>query len=151
MCESIGHHIALTPPLQPIVTDGGCRLHSSFDIARFDEPPLFLRVVRPHPGKAVGLQLDSYLKLIAFDRVHTALCFLHLGQDSEQILHVVADLVSDHIGLRELAALASDIAAAETPLEILKECGVEINLLISRTDPWQTGQTRMLSAWRQRT
>src|SRR6516225_6802770 len=35
--------------------------------------------------------------------------------------------------LRELAALASDIAATETPLEILKECGVEIDLLIVRT------------------
>ena len=82
MGESVGHHITLTPPLQPIVADGGCRLHGSFDIARFDEPPLFLRVVRPHPGKAVGLQLNSNLQLIALNRVHTALRLLHLGQDS---------------------------------------------------------------------
>src|SRR5262249_29986407 len=77
MCESIGHHIALTPPLQPIVTDGGCRLHSSFDIARLDEPPLFLCVVRPHPGKAVGLQLNSNLDLITLSRIHTALRLLY--------------------------------------------------------------------------
>src|SRR5262249_24293004 len=45
----------------------------------------------------------------------------------------VADLVRDHIGLGELAALASDLTATETPLEILKECGVEIDLLVVRT------------------
>src|SRR6516162_1165757 len=45
----------------------------------------------------------------------------------------MADLVRDHIGLGELAALAPDIAATETPLEILKECGVEIDLLVVRT------------------
>src|SRR5262245_49325108 len=44
----------------------------------------------------------------------------------------MTDLVCDHVGLRKLAALASDIAAAETSLEILKECSVEIDLLIIR-------------------
>src|SRR5262249_30891898 len=122
-----------TPPLQPIVADGGCRLHGSFDIARLDEPPLFLCVVRPHPGKAVGLQLNSNLDLITLSRIHTALRLLYPRYDAKQILHVVADLVRDHIGLGELAALASDIAATETPLEILKECGVEIDLLVVRT------------------
>src|SRR5215813_2821761 len=102
MCESIGHDIALTPPLQPIVTDSGCRLHGSFDIARLDEPPLFLCVVRPHPGKAVGLQLNSNLDLITLSRIHTALRLLYPRWDAKQILHVVADLVRDPIGLGEL-------------------------------------------------
>ena len=79
MSESVGHHIALTPPLQPIVANGGCRLHGRLDIARLDEPPLFLCVVRPHPGKAVGLQLNSNLELIALNRVHTALRLLDPG------------------------------------------------------------------------
>src|SRR5262249_2496597 len=115
---------------ESIIADGGRRLHGRLDIAGFDEAPLLLRVVRPHPGEAVGLQLDSYLKLVAFNRVHAALRFLHPGQDSEQILHVMTDLVRDHVGLGELAAFASDIAAAETSLEILKERGVEIDLPI---------------------
>src|SRR5262249_52542932 len=132
MGETVGYDIALAAPLQSIVADGRRRLHGRLHIAAREEPPLPLRVVRPHPGKAVGLQLDSYLKLVAFDRVHAALRFLHLGQDSEQILHVMTDLVRDHVGLRELAAFASNIAATETPLEILKECGVEIDLLIVR-------------------
>ena len=107
-------------------------MHRRLDIAGFDEPPLLLRVVRPHPRKAVGLQLDPNLELIPVDGIHAALCVLHLGQDSKQILQVVADLVRDNLGLGELTALASDIATAETPLEILKERGVEINLLIVR-------------------
>src|SRR5262245_4379045 len=139
MGESVGHDIALAAPLQSIIADGRSRLHGRLDIAGLDEAPLLLRVVRPHPGKAVGLQLDPNLELIAFDRVHAALRFLHLGQDSEQILHVVVDLVRDHVGLGELAAFASSIAAAETSLEVLKECGVEIDLPIVWTIEWTHG------------
>jgi hypothetical protein len=40
---------------------------------------------------------------------------LHLRQDTKQILYVVAHLVRDHASMGELAALASDIAAAEAP------------------------------------
>src|SRR5215471_4284003 len=105
---------------------------------RANETPLLLSMVSPYPGKAVGLQLDPNLELIAFDRVHAALRFLHLGQDSEQILHVMTDLVRDHVGLGELAAFASNIAAAEASLEILKECGVEIDLPIV----WTIERTR---------
>jgi len=94
--------------------------------------------MRPNPSKAVGLQLDPNLELIAFNRVHAALRFLHLGQDPEQILHVMTDLVRDHVGLGELAAFASNIAAAEAALEILKECGVEIDLPIV----WTIERTR---------
>src|SRR5262249_8846328 len=53
--ESVGHHIALSLPLQPVVADGRCGLHRRLHVARFDEVPRFLRVVRPHAGKAVGL------------------------------------------------------------------------------------------------
>ena len=76
MGESVGNDIALAAPLQSIVADARRRLHGRLDIARLDEPPLFLCVVRPHPGKAVGLQLNSNLELIALNRVHTALRML---------------------------------------------------------------------------
>src|SRR5262245_54564008 len=133
MREGVGDDIALAAPLQSIIVDGRSRLHGRLDIAGLDETPLLLRVVRPHSGKAVGLQLDSHLQFIGLDLVHAALRLLYLGQDSQQILHVVADLVRNHVGLGELAALASDIAAAETPLEILKERGIQIDLPINGT------------------
>ena len=65
--------------------------------------------------------------------------FLHLGQNTKQILHVVAYLVRNHIGLGELTALAPDLATAEAPFEILKERRVEVDLLIVRTVKWAHG------------
>lgn len=44
----------------------------------------------------------------------------------------MANLVCDHIGFRELAVLAANVASAKAPLQILKECGVQINLLVDR-------------------
>jgi hypothetical protein len=49
----------------------------------------------------VGLQLDPDLELIALGLVHAALQLLNPGQDPQQVLHVVADLVRDHVGLGE--------------------------------------------------
>ena len=45
---------------------------------------------------------------------------------------MVTDLVGNHIGLRELAGLAPDVARTKAPLEVLKETCVEIDLLIDR-------------------
>src|SRR5499427_2801541 len=45
----------------------------------------------------------------------------------------MADLIGDHVGLRELTGLAAGVAGAEASLEILKERGVEINLAVVRT------------------
>ena len=44
----------------------------------------------------------------------------------------MADLVRDHVGLRELAGLAADVAAAEAGRDLLEERGVEIDLLVRR-------------------
>ena len=82
------------------------------DVAGLQQLPLLLGVMRPDAGEAVGLQLDAHLHAVGLDlRAGRALRLLHLGQDAEQVLHVMADLVRDHIGLRELAGLAA--AAAE--------------------------------------
>src|SRR6516164_3763313 len=130
--EGVGHHVALGLPLQPVVADGRGSLHRCLHVARFDEVPRFLRVMRPHAGKAIGLQLDPHLDLVGLDFVETLLHLLHLGQDAQQVLHVMANLMGDHVGLRELAGLAAGVAGAEAPLEILKERGVEINLAVVR-------------------
>jgi hypothetical protein len=59
MGESVGHDIALAAPLQPIVADCRRRLQGRLDIAGLEQAPLLLRVVRPHPGQAIGLQFDA--------------------------------------------------------------------------------------------
>ena len=76
MREGIGHDIALASPLQAVIADRGRRLHGQFDVAGFEQPLLFLRVVRPDTRKAVGLQLDSHLEVIGINLVHAALRFL---------------------------------------------------------------------------
>ena len=55
---------------------------------------------------------------------------LRLRQDAEQVLHVVADLVRDHIGLGEFAGLAA--AALEAHLHVAEERGVEIDAPVAR-------------------
>src|SRR5262249_3621081 len=66
---------------------------------------------------------------------------LHLRQDAEEILHVMPDLVGDHIGLRELASLAV-VTAAEPALQVAEEGSVEINPLVVRTIERPHGRAR---------
>src|SRR5262249_11213588 len=109
-----------------------CGLHCSFDVARFDKLPFRLCPICPNTGKTIRLQLDSDLQSISFCLAHPTLRLLHLGKQSEQILHVVPDLVCDHISLRELTGLAANVASTKPSLKILKETCIEIDLLIQR-------------------
>ena len=130
MGERVGDDVALTAPLKAIVADGRRGLHRGLYVTGFDETPLLLGVMGPHARQAIGLQLDPDLELIGLGLIHAALDLLHTGQDAEQVLHVVADLVGDYIGLGELAALTSDITAVKAQFEVPEERGIEIDLLI---------------------
>ena len=77
-------------------------------------------VVGPDAGEAVGLQLELHRKSAAARSV-PLLRFLHLRQDAEQVLHVMADLVRDHVGPGEIPALPA--AAAAACLHFLEERG----------------------------
>src|SRR5262245_14281337 len=88
-------------------------------------------MVRPDSGQAVSLQFDPYLDAVCFGAVsNLALCFLRLRQDAKQVLHVMADLVRNHISLRKFAGLAA--APAEADLHVAKEGGIEINAPVVR-------------------
>src|SRR6266508_702675 len=58
----------------------------------------------------------------------------------------MAHLVRDHVGLRKLASLAADIAAAEARRDLIEERGVEINLLVGRTVERSHGAARFSAA-----
>jgi hypothetical protein len=132
--RGVPHDIALCPPLKAIVPEGRNRLKCRFNVPRLNElGPLLLRAVRPEAGETVSLQFDAYPHTISFRLVHWALGLLHLGHDPEQVLNMMANLVSDHIGLGELTALAANVASVETLFKILEEACVEINLLVQRT------------------
>ena len=132
MGERVRHHIALRLLLQPIVADRRGGAHRGLDVAGLDQLPLLVGARRPDAGEAVGLQLDLDLQAVRLGLGQAALLLLHLGQDAELVLHVMADLVRDHIGLRELARARSGVAAVETPLDLAEERGVEIDLVVGR-------------------
>src|SRR5712692_2618283 len=130
--ESVGDDVALRLPLQAVIADGGRGLERSFDVALLDQIPALLRTLGPDPGETIGLQLDLDLQVIRLDLADGVLTLLHLRQDAEQILHVVTDLVGDHVSLGELARLAV-VAAAEPALQVAEERRVEIDPLVVGT------------------
>src|SRR5262245_40475153 len=139
--EGIRNDIALCLALQGIVADRCRGAQRRLNVSRLDERRLALTaqililVARPDAGEAIGLQLDLHLDAVRLRAAAAggALRLLRLGQDAEQVLHVVADLVCDHVGLRELAGFAADVAAAEARRDLIEERGVEIDLLVHRT------------------
>jgi len=90
--EGIRHNIALCLPLDAIVADGACRVQRLVDVSRLDDVLAFLRVIAPHAGEAIGLQLYANLQGILLDLAHALPHRLDLVHDAEQLLHVMADL-----------------------------------------------------------
>jgi hypothetical protein len=128
--ERVWHHLAFGLSLQPIIAYGRSRLQRRFNVSGFNKLPLWVSAVCPYTGKAISLQLNSDLQAIGFDLVHPALRLLNLWQHSKLVLHMMPDLMGNHIGLRELAGLASDVAHAKALLEVLKEACVGRLVLI---------------------
>src|SRR4051812_28552758 len=138
MSEAIRYGVALRALLQRIVANGSGGAQRGGHIARLNELRLALAhqqvvlTLRPHAGEAIRLQLDSDLDRVGVGfAARRLLRLLRARQDAKQVLHVMPDLVCDHVGLRELARLAA--AAAETGFELAEKRGVEIDLLIHRT------------------
>src|SRR6266581_1502133 len=129
--ERVGHDVAASLLLQPVVADCRRGFQRLVDVARLDQLPALLRAIGPNAGEAIGLQLDAHLQLIGLDLAERMLALLRLRQDAEQVLHVMPDLVGNHVGLRELAGLAV-VAAAEPALQVAEERGVEIDAPIVR-------------------
>ena len=101
----------LRPMLKSIVADRGRCTEAGFKVARFDQISIQLRMIPPHTGKAVCLQFH-------WDHTH----FLppetpdaaggNFFSDAEQILHMMADLVRDDIGLSEIPGAPNRLASS---------------------------------------
>ena len=81
-------------------------------------------VVRPHAGVAVGLQLEADRAALG---ALTIARLLDGGRRTEKVLHVVAVLMSDDVGLRERPALG-----AELRLQLVVEPEVDVHGLVGR-------------------
>ncbi len=88
------------------------------------------------------MQFDAHLERVRLGLAGRRLLFLHdARQDAKLILDVMADLVSDHVSLGELARLIAR-ASAELRLKVAEERGVEIDTLIARAIERTHGRLR---------
>ena len=121
MGPGVGVHVALRLLLDAVVTHRCRRIKGLCDVVRgqlCDEAGLD-RVVRPHAGEAIGLELR--LDRAAAGPARPAA----RRQEAEEVLDVMAVLVGDHVGLGERPAFGAELA-----LELLEEAEVEVDELV---------------------
>src|SRR5450756_335919 len=130
--KRVRHDAALSALLQRIVADRTGGLQRRIDVAGIEELFALLGMVCPYAGVAIRLQFDSHLNAVRGGLVAGGpLRGLRLGQSAEQVLHVVTDLMRDHIGLREFAGVA--LATVKARLDLTKKRHVEIDAPVGRT------------------
>src|SRR5215468_131628 len=128
MREGLGVDLASRLLLQPVVADRGRRGERLLDIAGLQQV-LAPGVVAPHAGEAVGLQLGAHRDVVALP---AAAELLRPLLDAQQLLEVVADLVGEHIGLREVAGSAEPLP--ELAIERQVDVGVLVGRAVERAD-----------------
>ncbi len=124
--ERIGHHIALRLLLQSVVAHGLGRVDGLFHIARLQHLALVLRVIGPDPGVAIGLQLQPHQQGVGASGAAALHGVAHLALHAQQVLHMVADFMRDHIRLGEVALRAKAL------LQLPEKLDIEIQLLVRR-------------------
>ena len=115
MSERIRNDIALRAPLDHIVADGTSCLDRLFSVARF-QTALSLRVVCPNSGIAVSLKFERdgkpFVLTLTLNTIHNA----------GEILYVMAELMCDDVGLREIAR------SLEFASQLVKKCEIEVEV-----------------------
>ncbi len=112
--------------LDPVVPDRRGRRQPFFDVAGLDEVVLRVGGVGPDAGKAVRLELEPHRELVGVVGVLLPL-EVDVLHHAEEVLDVVAELVRDHVGPREVAG------GAELLLQLVEEGEVEIDLAVAGT------------------
>ena len=128
MRELVGPNAAGRLRLKAIIPHGRRGRETLLDVALLEEPPL-RGAVSPDAGEAVRLKLERHRKLIRRTRPR----LLHLPHalfDAKEVLYVMAELVRDHVRLREIAG------RAEALIELVEEAEVEVDLLIDWALEW---------------
>ena len=130
MVESIGHGISLCLLLQVVVAYPRSHIDALFDIAILERAEHLMVMISPDAGQEVGLQLQADTDAVALLLAHSAHLLVGLVQDSEQVLHVVAHLVRNDVGIGKVAI------GSQLPLHLGKEGKVDIHTLVGRAIEW---------------
>src|SRR5215831_4163520 len=125
--ERLRHDTAHGLPLEAVVADRGGGVQAFLDVAGFEDLARALGIGGPDARQAVGLQLHAHLERVALGLAATALRLLDALGDAEQVLHVMADLVGDDVGLGEIARGADLVA------QVAVERQIDVELVIART------------------
>ena len=80
----------------------------------------------PHAGKAVGLQLHFHRQAIRFSLRRVLLQLTHFGFNTQQLLHVMPDFMSNHVGLCKIAV------RAELVFHLIVEREIDVDRAIGR-------------------
>ena len=127
MGERVRPHAALRLLLQGVVADVAGRVQGFLDVARLQPVQFLLAVVRPHASVAIRLQFLPHRQAVgAIHRRTAATRLVDLVEHAGQLLHVMADLVRDHVGAGEVAG------GVQFVLQLLEERQVQIHLLVAR-------------------
>ena len=119
-----------------VVADRAGRVQGLVDVAGLEDVARALGVMAPDAGVAVGLQLEADGKRVASRLVRALLRRVHLVGDAEQVLHVMPDLVRDHVGLGEVAG------RAEAVLQLAVEREVDVDGVVVRAIEGTHGRLR---------
>src|SRR5690349_21023999 len=125
MREALRHDVATGLHLQSVVTDRACRVDALLDISSLEKVSCAVRLPGPNASKAIGLQFKSDGKLIGSGLIAAFSLVLHPIHDAKQVLHVMPDLMGDHVSFREVAGGMEAIAQLTEKIEI------QINTLIA--------------------
>ena len=125
MREALRAHRSALHTLHMIVADSGGGLQTSGDIGVMNDVALF-GAMRPHAREAIRLEFEIDGKRVSLRWILTGK-LPHLLFDAENVLHMVAKLMRDNIGLRKVG-----IAATET-FQLIPETEVDVDLLVRRT------------------
>ena len=115
----LGRDAAAGLLLDAVVADRGGGAQGLLDVA-FLEQPALVGGVRPDTRQAVGLQLEAHRQRVG--AIGPALLPADLLGDAQEVLHVVADLVGEHVGLGEVAG------RPEAVLQLVVEAQVDVDL-----------------------
>src|SRR4030095_541800 len=124
--EAFGYDSAAARALERVVADLGGRVHGLFDVALLQYLAGILGVMGPDTGEAVGLQFHFDAHGVVLALAGLAAQALHLAGDAQLVLHVVAHLVGNDVGVGNVAG------GAQPLLQGVVEVQVDVDLLVGR-------------------
>ena len=127
MGERFRRSTSLSLFLQPVVADGLGQLKTFLQVAVLHRTKHLVVVVCPYAGIVVGQQLQADADLIATHLVGLTHGLMGLVERSQEVLHVVAYLVGNDVGVGKIATLDTQLA-----LHLGEERQVNIQLLVAR-------------------